>query len=90
MSYKDISEKDFINYFERVERALEIIELNKQKPMIIQKDKSQFKFKIRSTTDKDKFYEVDVDIKVCNCPDFNFRLIKCKHILAIEFVCLPQ
>ena len=36
--------------------------------------------------DEDKFYEVDADIKTCTCPDFNYRLLKCKHIIATKFV----
>jgi predicted nucleic acid-binding Zn finger protein len=70
----------------RIERAYDIVELNKQEPIIIQEDNNKQQiFEVRSMKDKDKFYEVNADIKTCTCPDFNFRLLKCKHIIATEF-----
>jgi hypothetical protein len=85
LKHKDISSLDLTNILKRIERAFNIVELNKQEPIIFEKDKEQQLFEVRSIKDKDKFYKVDVDIKTCSCPDFNFRLIKCKHIFAAEF-----
>ena len=69
----------------RIDRAYHILELNKQVPMILETDPKELQFEIRSTKDKDKFYQVDANIKTCTCPDFNYRLLKCKHIIAAEF-----
>jgi superfamily II DNA or RNA helicase len=41
---------------------------------------------VKSAKDKDTFYEVDIENKTCNCADFLFRHVKCKHIIATEFV----
>jgi hypothetical protein len=85
LKHKDISSMDLTNILKRIERAFNIVELNKKEPIIFEKDKEQQLFEVRSIKDRDKFYKVDVDIKTCSCPDFNFRLIKCKHIFAAEF-----
>jgi|SRR5919199_4939710 hypothetical protein len=85
LKHKDVSSVDLANILKRIERAFNIVELNKQEPIIFEKDKEQQLFEIRSIKDKDKFYKVDADIKTCSCPDFNYRLIKCKHIFAAEF-----
>lgn len=69
----------------RIDRAYHILELNKQEPMILETDPKELQFEIRSTKDKDRFYQVDANIKTCTCPDFNYRLLKCKHIIAAEF-----
>jgi len=69
----------------RIDRAYRIVEINKREPMILETDKKQRLFKVRSTKDKHKFYRVDADVKMCTCPDFNFRFLKCKHIIAAEF-----
>ena len=68
----------------RIERAYEILELNENEPVIIQRDSSLI-FDVRSTKQRDTHYRVDADIKTCTCPDFSFRYLKCKHILAAEF-----
>jgi superfamily II DNA or RNA helicase len=33
---------------------------------------------------KTKYYDVDIENKTCTCPDFKFKLHKCKHIAATE------
>ena len=53
--------------------------------MILETNRKDQLFEVRSSKEKDKFYRVDADIKVCTCPDFNFRFLKCKHIIAAEF-----
>ena len=69
----------------RIDRAYEIVELNQKEPMILEADRKEQLFEVRSSKDKGKFYRVDADIKICTCPDFNFRFLKCKHIIAAEF-----
>jgi len=86
-----ISDYELQELLKRIERAYNIVELNKQEPIIIQEDNNKQQiFEVRSMKDKDKFYEVDADIKTCTCADFNYRLLKCKHIIAIEFVSTLQ
>ena len=81
------SSKDLLNILKRIERAYNIIELNKREQMIFEKNREQL-FSVLSLKDKNRSYEVDPDIKTCTCPDFNFRLLKCKHIIAVELVSL--
>ncbi|MEO9320416.1 MAG: SWIM zinc finger family protein [Nitrososphaera sp.] len=69
----------------RIEKAYEILELNATEPVIIQPKQSELVFEVQSTTDRNVRYQVDADTKTCTCPDFNFRYVKCKHILAAEF-----
>ena len=69
----------------RIDRAYRIVELNDREPMILETNANERLFEVRSAKDKDKFYRVDADIKMCTCPDFNFRFLKCKHIIAAEF-----
>ncbi len=90
LDYRDVSEEDLLNYLDRIERAYNLLEQNKKEPLIIRKNDANMQFLVRSSKDKDKFYDVDADIKICNCPDFNFRLIKCKHIIATEFILLSH
>ena len=82
------SNEDLLNILKRIERAYNIVELNKQEQIIFEKDRQQQLFDVQSTKDKSKSYEVNPDIKTCTCPDFNFRLLKCKHIIAVELVSL--
>jgi hypothetical protein len=82
------SNEDLLNILKRIERAYNIVEINKQEQIIFEKDRQQQLFGVQSTTDKSKSYEVNPDIKTCTCPDFNFRLLKCKHIIAVELVSL--
>ena len=69
----------------RIDRAYGIVELNGQEPMILETNRKEGLFEVRSSKDNGKFYSVDADIKICTCPDFNFRFLKCKHIIAAEF-----
>ncbi len=80
-----ISPQDLLKMLKRIDCAYGIIDLNEQEPMIFETNTKERLFEVRSIKDRDKFYKVDADIKVCTCPDFNFRLLKCKHILAAEF-----
>ncbi len=42
-------------------------------------------FKVRSSSkEKNKYYNVDIENRTCTCPDFKFKLNKCKHIVATE------
>lgn len=43
-------------------------------------------FKVKSKKDNEKYYIVDIEKKSCTCPDYVFRKVKCKHILAIEII----
>ena len=71
----------------RLQNAYNIIELSLHEPVIIEEIHNQKKFfRVRSSNEKSKFYDVDAENKICSCPDFKFRLGKCKHILATEFV----
>lgn len=86
----------------RVEKAYSIVESKLLEPNILemvedraneaqndnsQKTKSKSKtYIIRSRRDKDKVYKVDIENKTCTCADFIFRHVKCKHIIATEFI----
>lgn len=80
-----ISRQDLLEMLKRIDRAYEIVELNQKEPMILEADRKEQLFEVRSSKDKGKFYRVDADIKICTCPDFNIRFLKCKHIIAAEF-----
>jgi len=80
-----ISSQDLLEMLKRIDRAYRIVELNEKEPMIFETHAKERLFEVRSVKDRDKFYRVDADIKVCSCPDFNFRFLKCKHIIAAEF-----
>ncbi|HET7644792.1 MAG TPA: DEAD/DEAH box helicase family protein [Nitrososphaeraceae archaeon] len=42
-------------------------------------------FKVKSSgKEANKYYSVDIENKTCTCPDFKFKLNKCKHIVATE------
>lgn len=69
----------------RIDRAYGIMELNEKEPVILETDQKEKLYQVRSMKNKDRFYRVDADIKTCTCPDFNFRFLKCKHIIAAEF-----
>jgi superfamily II DNA or RNA helicase len=43
-------------------------------------------YMVKSKKDENKFYEVNIENKTCTCSDFIFRHVKCKHIIATEFV----
>lgn len=80
-----ISRQDLLEMLKRIDSAYGIIDLNEKEPMILETNKEQRLFEVRSSKDTRKFYTVDADIKMCTCPDFNFRFLKCKHIIAAEF-----
>jgi hypothetical protein len=80
-----ISSRDLLEMLKRIDRAYRIVELNEKEPMILETNAKERLFEVRSAKDRDKFYRVDADIKMCTCPDFNFRFLKCKHIIAAEF-----
>jgi hypothetical protein len=80
-----ISRQDLLEMLKRIESAYGIVELNEKEPMILETNKEQRLFEVRSSKDLRKFYRVDADFKMCTCPDFNFRFLKCKHIIAAEF-----
>ena len=73
------------NMLRKIEQASKMTQLNLQEPVILEKDHDQKLFLVRSEKEKNKFYDVDAQMKVCSCPDYNFRYSKCKHILAAEF-----
>jgi hypothetical protein len=80
-----ISRQDLLEMLKRIDRAYGIVELNEKEPMILETNKEQRLFEVRSSEDTSKFYRVDADIQMCTCPDFSFRFLKCKHIIAAEF-----
>ena len=80
-----ISRQDLLGMLKRIDLAYGIVELNEREPMILETNRKERLFEVRSIKDKGKFYKVDADIKMCTCPDFNFRFLKCKHIIAAEF-----
>jgi len=42
-------------------------------------------FRVRSSSkERNKYYDVDIENRTCTCPDFKFKLKKCKHIVATE------
>jgi hypothetical protein len=73
------------NLLKRIDRACRLIELNEHEPVIFEKNPKEHLFEVRSSKEKSRFYRVDADIKTCTCPDFNYRFVKCKHIIAAEF-----
>jgi hypothetical protein len=80
-----ISRQDLLEMLKRIDRAYGIIELNEREPMILETNRKERLFEVRSSKEKGRSYRVDADIKMCTCPDFNFRFLKCKHIIAAEF-----
>jgi superfamily II DNA or RNA helicase len=72
------------NILEQIEeRANEAQNDNSQKTKTKTKTKTYI---FRSRRDKDKIYRVDIENKTCTCADFIFRHVKCKHIIATEFI----
>lgn len=70
----------------RIKEAYNILEINAYEPIIVETDHKQKLFQVRSRKEKDKFYDVNAERKICSCPDFKFRTLKCKHILAAEII----
>ena len=84
---EDKEKEDKSDMKKRLRGAYNLIESSLYEPVIVEEIHNQKKlFRVRSSKEKSKFYDVDVENKTCSCPDFKFRLTKCKHILAIEFV----
>ena len=68
-----------------------IVELKEEKQDNDQGEKNQNQreikklFRVKSSIkEKTKYYDVDIEKKTCTCPDFKFKLHKCKHIVATE------
>ena len=68
-----------------------IVELKEEKQDSDQSEDNPNQRKIRklfrvksSIKEKTKYYDVDIENKTCTCPDFKFKLHKCKHIVATE------
>src|SRR5688500_1609922 len=68
-----------------------IVELKEEKQDSDQGEKNQNQreikkiFRVKSSIkEKTKYYDVDIEKKTCTCPDFKFKLHKCKHIVATE------
>jgi superfamily II DNA or RNA helicase len=73
----------------RIKRAYNILELNSYEPIIVEEEDSnnnQKLFLVMSSKEKDKFYQVNKEMKTCSCPDYKFKTLKCKHIIATEIV----
>ena len=84
----------------RLEKAYNIIESTLYEPMIVelqeekqnsdkgvenQKIGTRKLYRVKSSIkEKTKYYDVDIENKTCTCPDFKFKLHKCKHIAATE------
>jgi superfamily II DNA or RNA helicase len=84
----------------RLEKAYNIIESTLYEPMIVelqeekqygyqgkenQKKETRKLYRVKSSIkEKIKYYDVDIENKTCTCPDFKFKLHKCKHIVATE------
>ena len=84
----------------RLEKAYNIIESTLYEPMIVElqeekqygdqgKEKQKIEtrklYRVKSSIkEKIKYYDVDIENKTCTCPDFKFKLHKCKHIVATE------
>ena len=60
-------------------------EESKDNQNIIENSNRKKLFRVRSSVkEKNRYYDVDIENKTCNCPDFNSRQNKCKHIVATE------
>jgi predicted nucleic acid-binding Zn finger protein len=63
------------------------LELNSYESIIVEEaNDGQKLYQLRSSKEKNKFYQVDTESKTCSCPDFKFKALKCKHILATELI----
>jgi superfamily II DNA or RNA helicase len=71
----------------RIKRAYNILELNSYEPTIVEEaNDGQKLYQLRSSKEKNKFYQVDTELKTCSCPDFKFKALKCKHLIATELI----
>jgi superfamily II DNA or RNA helicase len=82
---KKSKEKDL-----RIKRAYNMLELNSYERIIREEEETNQNYQglvqIRSSKEKEKFYEVNTQLKTCSCPDFRFKNLKCKHIIAAEMI----
>lgn len=93
---KEVERKRLERAYDIIESTLYepmIVELKEEKEKQIsdQGEENQNKREIRkifrvksSIKEKIKYYDVDIEKKTCTCPDFKFKLHKCKHIVATE------
>lgn len=95
---KEVERKRLERAYDIIESTLYepmIVELKEEeeeeKQISEQGEENQNKREIRklyrvksSIKEKIKYYDVDLEKKTCTCPDFKFKLHKCKHIVATE------
>jgi superfamily II DNA or RNA helicase len=91
---KDVERKRLEKAYNIIESILYepmIVELKEEKQYSDQIEDNSNQRKIRklfrvksSIKEKIKYYDVDIENKTCTCPDFKFKLHKCKHIVATE------
>ena len=80
-----IPSEELVERLKRIDRAYRIVEQCEKEPTVIKIATNAQMFEVRSCIDRQKFYSVDAEINICTCPDFIFRFLKCKHIIAAEF-----
>jgi hypothetical protein len=85
-NYNKFSGHDLLEMLKRIERAYKIVQSNDRIPVIYEKGSGQNQFCVQSSSDHRKLYDVDTESKTCTCPDFSFRSIRCKHLIAVEFL----
>jgi len=94
---KEVERKRLERAYDIIESTLyepmivELKEEEEEKQISDQGEENQNKREIRklfrvksSIKEKIKYYDVDIEKKTCTCPDFKFKLHKCKHIVATE------
>ncbi len=91
---KEVEKKRLEKAYNIIESTLYepmIVELKEEKQDSDQGEKNQNQreikklFRVKSSIkEKTKYYDVDIEKKTCTCPDFKFKLHKCKHIVATE------
>ena len=91
---KEVERKRLEKAYNIIESTLSepmIVELKEEKLDSDQSEDNPNQRKIRklfrvksSIKEKIKYYDVDIENKTCTCPDFKFKLHKCKHIVATE------
>jgi len=66
---------------QRIDRAEVLLKIEG----IIQKNKDGT-FNVASQFTPEACYTVDLKLRTCTCPDFYYRRVECKHILAVKEV----
>jgi len=84
-NYNKFSGHDLLEMLKRTERAYKIVQSNDKAPVIYEKGNGKNQFCVQSS-DHRKLYDVDTELKTCTCPDYSFRSIRCKHLIAVEFL----